>query len=329
MWQPDCSDARGALDEQGVWFCDGAVDDATAAGLRRDILKAHELGLLRQSGNKLAMRTADGARGGVTQEKPNIFEADVIAGGAVERPDVLEQCPIVARLLAREGELREQLNSVKPELRLDRLDQAKIQVNTGCGGAFPLHFDVSSDQGSRRLLTAIVYLNPEWDEGDGGEVELLPFPFPNVSVPPLGNRLVVFASNTTMHRVRPFAGSAGRCCVNLWFDGNVDLHFPPPLPLEDYDARAAKIVQILRRKPQELRAFCKLWYREEVAASFFEAFRPSAELDAAVKLHWEESFEVESRVAPATLEALRRCVPLEPQVEKADLEGLFDGFCSD
>ena len=61
-------------------------------------------------------------------------------------------------------------------LQLDRLEQAKVQVNTGSGGAFPCHFDLPAASDARRILTALLYLNPDWADGDGGEVEILPFP---------------------------------------------------------------------------------------------------------------------------------------------------------
>lgn len=303
------------------------MTEAVATNLRQEILAAHSSGLLTLSGNVLAVRTPDGQRAGVAQEKPNVFEADIIAGGLVERPDVLRSCPVLAKLLEEEGELRALLNDARPELRLDRLEQAKIQVNTGGGGAFPLHFDVPSSKSSRRVLTALLYLNPAWEEGDGGEVELLPFPFPDLVVAPVDRRLVVFSSNTTMHRVRPFTGAEGRACINLWFEGDSSSPFPAPLPAEDYDARAARVIRVLRNQPNELRAFCKVWYRDAIAASFKDAFSPSEELDAAVRLHFEEAKEVESRIAPATLDLLRECVPFERLVEEAgELGGLFDGL---
>lgn len=325
LWEADASDARAALDEQGAWFCDDAVSASTAAALREEILGVHLAGLLQQSGNRLAVRTADGHRSGVSRDKPNVFEADVIVNGAVEREDVLAVCPVLRQLFLDDGALRRGLNAARPDLRLDRLEFAKIQVNTGAGGAFPMHFDLSTAKDARRLLTAILYLNPEWEEGWGGEVELLPFPFPNVVVAPVDRRLVVFASNTTMHRVRPFRGPTSRVCINCWFDGDVSVPFPALLPLEDVDARVAKVVRVLRGQPNELRAFCKVWYRDLIAASFRDAFEPCPELDAAVDLHFQEAAEVERRIAPATLELLREHYPLEPRIESAKgLAGLFD-----
>lgn len=333
MWRADLEAARGALEEQGAWFGEGAVGAEDAAALREEILRAHGAGLLTQSGNKLAVRGADGHRGGVVMEKPGILEADVIVDGEEAMPQVLERCPTLARLLRGEAGLRHAVNAAWPELALDRLEQAKVAVNVGPrdggpGGAFPFHFDVSSSKDARRQLTALLYLNPDWQDGDGGEVELLPFPFPDLLVAPVDRRLVLFSSNTTMHRVRPFRGAQSRVVINLWFDGSLEVPFPPPLPDDGgYDGRALRIVRVLRRQPLELRAFCKVWYRDAIGDSLREAFLPCGALDAAVELHRAEAAEVERRIAPATLAALRECVPLECQAERVDVGALLlDGF---
>jgi len=224
--------------------------------------------------------------------------------------------------------LRRLLNDAKPALALSRLEQAKVQVNLGRGGAFPFHFDVPAAQESSRHVTAILYLNPEWQSPDGGEIEALPFPFTDVAVEPLDGRLVVFSSLGTMHRVRPFAGISPRVCVNLWFEGAASVPFPRPLPAgPGLDAAVAKVVSILRQRPAELRAFCKMWYRDAIARSFEETFEHSAELDAALALHAEEAKDVEARVAPQTLALLRCSLPLQPAMEEpAGAEGLGDLF---
>lgn len=327
MWEPDCDGAGRALNEKGAWTYDGAVSDQVAADARAELLAAHQAGLLRQSGNRLAVRGQDGRREAVAQDKPNVFEADVIVDGVVERQDVLDKCPVLAVLLRAESELRDLLNAEKPDLVLDRLEQAKVQVNTGNGGAFPHHFDLSTAKDARRHLTALLYLNPDWREGSGGEVEVLLFPFDDERVAPLNRRLLVFSSSMTMHRVRPFTDTERpRVCVNLWFEGKASLPFPTPLPAEDFDSKALKIVQVLRRQPNELRAFCKLWYREAIAESFREAFRPSAELDGAIELHYAEAKEIETRIAPAMLRLLDECIPLKRSAPEApeEMVGLFE-----
>ena len=269
MWATVHSDSAFALEESGFWVGDGAVSLDVAAEVRHEILKCHEDGLLSQSGNKLAVRMPDGNRGGSVCEKQHVFEADLIVDGAINCPEVLHQSPVLASLLAQEGQLRKAFS--QKWLRVDRLEQAKVQVNTGSGGAFPCHFDLPSQPAAKRLLTVLLYLNPQWADGDGGEVEVLPFPFANAVLPPLNRRLVAFSSCTTLHRVRPFFGT-GRVCVNLWFEGEAEIPFPAPLEPGRFDDRVCNIVRILRQRPAELRAFCKVWYSDTMVQSLRDAF---------------------------------------------------------
>jgi hypothetical protein len=50
----------------------------------------------------------------------------------------------------------------------------KLQCNKGNGGCFPLHFD-NPGAPNKRKLTMLIYFNPEWSPGDGGELQLQPF----------------------------------------------------------------------------------------------------------------------------------------------------------
>ena len=279
MWADIGADAGLALEERGVWVQDGAVSEDVATEVRKEILKCHEDGLLTQSGNKLAVRLPDGTRGGIVCKKLHVFEADVIIDGNVNCPKVLEASPVLAALLAQEAQLRKAFSSLRPWLRIDRLEQAKVQVNTGNGGAFPCHFDLpapSETKPAKRILTVLLYLNPDWLAGHGGEVEVLPFPFQNSVLSPLNQRLVAFSSCTTLHRVRPFFGQS-RVCVNLWFEGEVELPFPAPLQPDSYDHSACNIIRILRQRPAELRAFCKVWYSDTMVQSLRDAFEECQE----------------------------------------------------
>lgn len=271
MWGEVPSNAGFSLEERGFWVGDDAVSEDIAAEVRQEILNCHENGLLSQSGNKLAIRLPDGNRGGSVCKKRHVFEADLIVDGAVNCPEVLQQSPVLAALLAQEGHLRKCLSNLGPWLRVDRLEQAKVQVNTGSGGAFPCHFDLPSQTDAKRLLTVLLYLNPQWADGDGGEVEVLPFPFASSVLPPLNRRLVAFSSCTTLHRVRPFFGTS-RVCLNLWFEGEAEIPFPAPLEPDRFDHRVCKIVRILRQRPAELRAFCKVWYGNVMVQSLRDAF---------------------------------------------------------
>lgn len=59
----------------------------------------------------------------------------------------------------------------------------------GSGGCFPLHYD-NPGPPNKRALTCLLYLNPDWKEGDGGEVCLTPFLKKEESIAPILDRLV-------------------------------------------------------------------------------------------------------------------------------------------
>ena len=79
-----------------------------------------------------------------------------------------------------------------------RTPAIKLQYNKGSGGCFPYHYD-NPGPPSRRQLTCIVYLNPEWKDGDGGELRLLPFLSPSDKIKPLMDRLSCFG-DMLLHR---------------------------------------------------------------------------------------------------------------------------------
>ncbi len=91
----------------------------------------------------------------------------------------------------------------------------KLQYNEGGGGCFPWHYDNPSRPNKRRV-TMLVYLNPEWSQGDGGEVVLAPFLGHPVRVAPRHNRAVFFLSDRVLHRVLP--SEVPRCCFTIWLD---------------------------------------------------------------------------------------------------------------
>ena len=60
---------------------------------------------------------------------------------------------------------------------------------SGSGGCFPCHYD-NPGPPNKRALTCLLYLNPTWKEGDGGEVCLRPFLDKEKAIAPLLDRLV-------------------------------------------------------------------------------------------------------------------------------------------
>ena len=59
----------------------------------------------------------------------------------------------------------------------------------GSGGCFPLHYD-NPGPPNKRALTCLLYLNPNWEDGDGGEVCLTPFLLKEKAIAPVLDRLV-------------------------------------------------------------------------------------------------------------------------------------------
>ncbi|CAH0519233.1 unnamed protein product [Peronospora belbahrii] len=64
-----------------------------------------------------------------------------------------------------------------------------------------MHFDSYGDDG--KCVTAVLYLNENWKEHDGGEIVLYPFPRPRVVLQPCFGHLVLFLLQQMLHRVMP------------------------------------------------------------------------------------------------------------------------------
>ncbi|KAE9030820.1 hypothetical protein PR003_g10026 [Phytophthora rubi] len=94
----------------------------------------------------------------------------------------------------------------------------KVQHNAGRGACFPMHFDTYGDDG--KCVTAVLYLNEDWEEADGGEIVLYPFPKSRVVVQPRFGELVLFSSQQMLHRVLP--STKPRYALTTWM-----YHSPP------------------------------------------------------------------------------------------------------
>ncbi|KAL1528526.1 hypothetical protein AB1Y20_009869 [Prymnesium parvum] len=93
------------------------------------------------------------------------------------------------------------------ELKGCRLCRHDDEVQATCyldGARYVRHVDNNDDAAGRRRLdglrsgrrvTCILYANPSWKAGDGGELRLYPIGSDAVDVQPLANRLVVFWSD--------------------------------------------------------------------------------------------------------------------------------------
>lgn len=197
------------------------VDNALGEGVANSLRS--ELDSLRQvDGAMKSNATAFGA-GGRHFAKPHVYEFDMLAadehGKGVEA-EVASRLGLFKKLFEHASTaLVDRLNSTSTTLHLARGlsgTTLKLQYNEGGGGCFPLHYD-NPGPPNRRKVTCLVYLNPKWTDGDGGELVLQQFGGETVVIPPLHDRMVLFFSDRILHRVLP--SHKPRYCFTVWIDG--------------------------------------------------------------------------------------------------------------
>ncbi len=109
--------------------------------------------------------------------------------------------------------LREDLNAAA-WLGLRRFE-LQLSCYPGDGARYAAHVDTFAGDPSRRV-TAICYLNPDWDPADGGALRAWT-PRGVVEVEPQLDRLVVFLSDRVRHEVLPCR--APRFAATAWLRG--------------------------------------------------------------------------------------------------------------
>ena len=283
------------LEECGWATCAGAASPGWCSVLRDEAEALFEAGLLLPSLNRMA--TARSAKehtstvpapaaSGVVCAKRGVYEIELVANGELAcAGDALLALAPVLRAWLREGApvLLGQLREALPWLQLDKLDQAKLQLNEGCGGCFPL--------------------------------QLHPFPLAPVLVAPEEGKRALFSSVQVLHRVLPC--SHRRLALSLWF--SAALRPAPAFPSRYPDwvaaaggADAASLLPFLRG-PANARLLTKILLAEEWAQSLRDAFPDGGEgLEAALELHFAESREQAMRVNAPLLALLRETLPLTP-----------------
>ena len=107
-------------------------------------------------------------------------------------------------------------------------DEMQVTCYPGGGARYVRHVDNNTDNGRR--VTCILYANPMWEDGDGGELRLYPtngLPTDVVDVAPLHNRLVLFWSDARVpHEVLP--SRVDRYALSIWYEDP-----KPPGPVDD------------------------------------------------------------------------------------------------
>lgn len=196
-------DLGSSFAHDGFAVIDDVLPVATANALRDELIMLRDADALRP--NRVQF-------GATTFTKPHIFDCDMHDG------EIRALVPTFGEIFSSDA-LVDGLAAECPELDLQRGTGAKtvkLQYNEGGGGCFPLHFD-NPGRPNKRAVTFLLYLNPEWKEGDGGELQLVPFLGTPRTIAPRHNRAVCFRSDRVLHRTLPSA--APRLCFTVWLDG--------------------------------------------------------------------------------------------------------------
>lgn len=160
--------------------------------------------------------------GSLIFSKPGIFEADLHDAALRNHPKLgtvknlfeYGRAGLCAQLRTL-GLLSDQGTGERGE---EDLVSIKLQWNDGTMGCFPAHYD-NPGPPSKRMYTAILYLNKNWSAESGGELTLYPFlSGRKEKISPFFNRLVIFKSNMVLHRVEQCRGRS-RFCLTFWIDG--------------------------------------------------------------------------------------------------------------
>ena len=157
------------LETESLVVVDGFVPPDLTRELRDEIRRAHDAGHLTPgvlAGGKAGDATQDSMRG-VRGDHVGWFRgletADGNGGNPLWRrlPDAMKRADTLVRKLGRLG--GDARNVVSRS-------QAMCTLYPGAGARYVRHVDNPDRNG--RLLTALLYLNPEWREGDGGELRV-------------------------------------------------------------------------------------------------------------------------------------------------------------
>eukprot|EP00041_Stephanoeca_diplocostata_P009465 m.145920 g.145920 ORF g.145920 m.145920 type:complete len:360 (-) comp17749_c0_seq2:71-1150(-) len=225
--------------------------------------------------NETSIVEESGAQATKQFVKPRIHEFDMHSS----YKNAMREVPFFCDLFRgfQSAPLVSMLNRLIPTLDLQKGMQSttlKLQYNEGSGGCFPLHYD-NPGRPNKRKITCLVYLNEHWKEGDGGEIELIPFGEKPITISPKLDRLVMFFSDRILHRVLP--AIQARYCFTIWIDGGSRVNSDDDVLLKQKhvamrDASkdsVREVVDAFRKSPIQ-RSIARCVYREAYAESLLQ-----------------------------------------------------------
>ena len=193
-------DVIARLVEHGYAIVDDALPAALCRKLRAEMQALESNG---QMWNSKSYGTDDDGA-----PHPHINETQL------DFKEVRKHAPTFARM-EHDPSLVERLRGV-PGLEKLASQHVRIQINEGHGGCYTMHTDSGTGPmgpGQTLCLTALIYLNEEWEPADGGELRVFPYPHAAHVIAPVMGRLVLFEPRM-VHDVLP--NHKKRFCFTLW-----------------------------------------------------------------------------------------------------------------
>ena len=267
----DSIDAIGAqLNKQGYCIIDGFLTADQAQQLHKEVAECHAEGRLEGGGlvnGKLP--SSDDAK-----YADRATRGDVI-GWFDSTEDEWPHGRGLEGYLLKLGTLVSELQRPVPHLaKITSRSKAMAACYPGGGARYVKHVDNDGKHPlcKTRLLTALIYLNGSWHQGDGGELAIFRAEDEHSlrrTVPPLQNRLLLFWSDwRTPHEVRP--AQKPRYSVTVWLLDNtqkveetaqpaIPANLPPPSTAGECDyewQQAATGWDLKVRLPEDMAAEC-------------------------------------------------------------------------
>jgi len=265
----------GSLISEGFAVVDNAFDEGSAMKMLGEIKMMKERGNMFSNATRL-VAVENGVEKRLAVDKKNIWEQEM------SDPNVQKLIPNLADVSANLShkdflhQLSADMNDVFAEKKIQQeiaLDYQAMKIQSNTGGSFPIHTD-SDGIVDTRLISAILYLNPDWKKNDGGQLRLYPFPYKQVDVEPVFNRLVIFPSTGLLHRVLP-SNAKNRFCCTFWFSGN--LRHPTA------DSPTSRIFSAKLRN-----IAARLVYAQEWEEAIRESHADSEARDQMIANHWKD-----------------------------------------
>jgi SM-20-related protein len=184
-----------SLVEQGWAQQDGFLPAALAQALAAECRALTEGGLL---------KSAAVGRGATQQLRPDI------RGDRIQwlKPGQSAACDAYLAIMDK---LRAALNQT---LYLGLEEYESHFAYYTAGAFYQKHLDRFRDD-DRRTVSVVIYLNADWQAGDGGALRLHPGDRPSEDILPLAGRMAMFMSADLLHEVLP--ATRDRMSIAGWF----------------------------------------------------------------------------------------------------------------